>query len=114
MSDDVETNSQEIHDHTHDEGPQARPELPPPDFDFLVYSLRLQAELNLGLLPFSASGDEKTEPDFDLARHNIDLLAMLQQKTKGNLSLEEQRSLDNSITELRFRFVQAKEHQKTE
>ena len=84
---------------------EGRPELPPPNFDFLVYSLRIQAELNMGLLPFG----EKREPDFDLGRHNIDLLAMLQEKTKGNLSLEEQRSLDNSVTELRFRFVQARE-----
>jgi hypothetical protein len=82
----------------------SRPELPPADFDFLVYSLRLQAEMNLGLLPFG----DKQEPDFELARHHIDLLAMLQEKTKGNLSAEEQRQLDNSVTELRFRFVQAK------
>ena len=87
------------------------PELPTPDFDFLVYSLRLQAELNMGLLPFA----EQREPDFDLGRHNIDLLAMLQEKTKGNLSTEEQRGLDNTVTELRFRFVQAKEqHAKDE
>jgi hypothetical protein len=89
---------------------EARPELPPPDFDFLVYSLRLQAELNLGILPFGAGmGEDQHEPDFDLARHNIDLLVMLQAKTKGNLTAEEQRALDNSVTELRFRFVQAKE-----
>jgi hypothetical protein len=84
---------------------QFRPELPPPDFDFLVYSLRLQAELNMGLLPSA----EKHKPDLDLGRHNIDLLAMLQEKTKGNLTVDEQRSLDNSVTELRFRFVEAKE-----
>jgi hypothetical protein len=84
---------------------ESRPALPPPDFDFLIYSLRLQAEMNLGLLPFN----ENQAPDFELARHNIDLLAMLQEKTKGNLSIEEQRALDNSLTELRFRFVQAKE-----
>jgi len=89
---------------------ESRPELPAPDFDFLVYSLRLQAELNLGILPFGAEiGDEKNTPDFDLARHNIDLLVMLQEKTRGNLSAEEQKALDNSITELRFRFVQAME-----
>jgi hypothetical protein len=88
-----------------DDEDDVRPELPPPDFDFLVYSLRLQAELNLGLLPFG----EKRKPDFDLGRHNIDLLAMLQEKTKGNLTMEEQRGLDNSVTELRFRFVQARE-----
>jgi hypothetical protein len=87
-----------------------RPELPPADFDFLVYSLRLQAELNLGLLP-QGFGEESQEADLDLARHNIDLLAMLQEKTKGNLTEEEQRALDNSVAELRFRFVQVMEGQ---
>jgi hypothetical protein len=87
------------------EADDARPELPPADFDFLVYSLRLQTELSLGLLPFSG----KEKPDFEAAGHNIELLAMLQMKTKGNLTLEEQRALDNSLTELRFRFVHAKE-----
>lgn len=88
---------------------ESRPELPPANFDFLVYSLRLQAELNMGSMPFDiAGGEEEPEADFELARHNIDLLAMLQEKTKGNLTLEEQRALDNSLTELRFRFVQAR------
>jgi len=41
-----------------------------------------------------------------MARHAIDLLAVLMEKTKGNLILEEQRLLENSLTELRFRFVQ--------
>jgi hypothetical protein len=85
------------------ENAESRPELPPPDFDFLVYSLRLQAEMNLGLLPLG----ETQEPDFEVARHHIDLLAMLQEKTKGNLTVEEQRALDNSLTELRFRFIEA-------
>jgi hypothetical protein len=89
-----------------DDDPGFRPELPPADFDFLVYSLRLQAELNLGLLPSGLPGEEDHEPDFDLARHNIDLLSMLQQKTKGNLTPEEQSALDASVTELRFRFVE--------
>jgi len=63
--------------------------------------------MNLGLLPL---GDNQ-EPDFELARHNIDLLAMLQEKTKGNLNTEEQRALDNSLVELRFRFVEAQKKQ---
>src|SRR5580704_6628418 len=87
---------------------ESRPELPPADFDFLVYSLRLQAELNLGLLPSGGPGEDNQEPDFDLARQNIDLLTVLQQRTKGNLTDAEQRALDNSVTELRFRFVEAK------
>jgi hypothetical protein len=88
-----------------DDQPSFQPEMPPANFDFLIYSLRIQAEMHLGLLPFG----EKRKPDFGIARHNIDLLAVLQDKTKGNLSLEEQRALDNSVTELRFRFVQARE-----
>jgi len=41
-----------------------------------------------------------------MARHSIDLMAVLLEKTKGNLTLEEHRLLENSLTELRFRFVQ--------
>jgi len=107
MSEGVEINLE------NDDDLESRPALPPPDFDFLIYSLRLQAELNLGLLPFGPTGDdEKPEPDLELARHNIDLLAMLQEKTKGNLTDEEQRTLDNSVTELRFRYVQAERESK--
>jgi hypothetical protein len=103
MSEEADRTSEVLHDAS-----ERRPQLPPPDFDFLIYSLRLQAELNLGLLPVGP-GDEQASPDFELARHNIDLLAMLQSKTRGNLSIEEQRALDNSVTELRFRFVLARE-----
>jgi hypothetical protein len=49
---------------------------------------------------------EKPEPDLMLSRHTIDMMAMLLEKTKGNLSLEEHRMLENSLTELRFRYVQ--------
>lgn len=82
--------------------------LPPPSFEFLVLSLRMQAEVSLGLGP---QQDAPPDPDLRLARHFIDLLAVLQDKTKGNLSIEEQRLLDNSVTELRFRYLQAFESQ---
>ena len=84
---------------------ESRPELPPADFDFLVYSLRLQAELNLGLLPFGASGEDAGPADFELARHNIDLLSMLQEKTRGNLTDEEKKLLDTALYETRMRYV---------
>jgi hypothetical protein len=86
--------------------------LPPPTFEFLVFSLKMQTEMRLGLLD---AGDddtgEKQEGGADLpaARHSIDMLAMLAEKTRGNLSLEEQRLIENSLTELRFRYVQAVE-----
>jgi Domain of unknown function (DUF1844) len=78
--------------------------LPPASFSFLVLSLRAQCEAHLGLMDFGQ--EEKPEADLDLARHTIDMLAVLLEKTKGNLSLEEHRLLENSLTELRFRFVQ--------
>jgi Domain of unknown function (DUF1844) len=79
--------------------------LPPATFEFLVLSLRTQTEMQLGLL---YTGEKnQPDPDFRIARHSIDLLAMLQDKTRGNISLEEQRLLENSLTELRFRYVQA-------
>ena len=81
--------------------------LPPPSFSFLILSLRTQAEMQLGLMQFGE--EEKAEPDLLLARHTIDLMGVLQEKTKGNLQIEEQRLLENSLTELRFRFVQVSE-----
>ena len=60
--------------------------------------------MQLGLVHFGE--DEKPEPDLALSRHTIDMMAVLLEKTKGNLTLEEQRLLENSLTELRFRFVQ--------
>jgi hypothetical protein len=85
--------------------------LPPASFEFLVLSVRTQAELQLGLIHFGPES-ERPKADLGLARHSIDLLGVLQEKTKGNLTLEEQRLVENSLTELRFRFVQALEESK--
>jgi hypothetical protein len=81
--------------------------LPPATFSFLVLSLRAQAEMQLGLMPFGES--EKPEVNLPHARHTIDMMAMVLDKTRGNLTIEEQRMLENSLTELRFRYVQAME-----
>src|SRR5580704_10135273 len=92
------------HDSASDDAAQQVP-IPPASFDYLVATFRFQVEMQLGLLHFGEEKD-RPEPNLDLARHFIDMLAMLQVKTRGNLSIEEQRLLDNSVTELRFRFVQ--------
>jgi hypothetical protein len=81
--------------------------LPPPTFEFLVFSLKTQAEVRMGLLKFS---EEEEAPDLAAARHAIDLLAMIHEKTRSNLSMDEQRLIENSLTELRFRFVQVSEN----
>jgi hypothetical protein len=84
--------------------------IPPADFSFLVYSLTTQAQIQLGLLRMDEK--EPPRPNLPIARHTIDLLAMLQEKTQGNLSLQEKLLLENTLTDLRFRFVQATEESK--
>ena len=63
--------------------------------------------MQLGLFQFGEPSEEP--PNLPAARHAIDLLAMIAEKTRGNLALEEQRLIENSLTELRFRFVQVAE-----
>jgi len=82
---------------------ETRMPMPPPSFTFIVLSLRAQAEMQLGFMQFE---EENQPPDLPLARHTIDLMGVLMEKTKGNLALDEHRLLENSLTELRFRFVQ--------
>jgi hypothetical protein len=77
--------------------------MPPANFEMLILSLAMQAQMELG--GGGVRGDGQA-PNLDIARHTIDVLAMLQEKTKGNLSMEENRMLENSLTELRFRYVQ--------
>src|SRR5258708_6488156 len=77
--------------------------LPPATFEFLVFSLKTQAEMRLGLISF---GEENEEPNLPAARHAIDLLAMGAQKTRGHLFLQVQPLIENALTELRFRLGQ--------
>src|SRR3954469_10972157 len=80
------------------DAPEQELPLPPATFEFFVLSLKAQAEMTMGLLHFGEEKD-RPKPDLRVARHTIDLLAMLQEKTSGNLSYEEQRLLENSVTE---------------
>jgi hypothetical protein len=84
--------------------------MPPASFAFLVESMLMQTQMQLGLLHFGEK-DEENEPNLPVARHTIDLLAMLEEKTRGNLTVEEQRLIENGLTELRFRYVQVLDEQ---
>jgi hypothetical protein len=84
--------------------------IPPATFEFFVLSMKMQAELALGLLHFGEEED-RPKPDVRVARHSIDLLAMIAEKTRGNLTMDEQRLIENALTELRFRYVQVIEVQ---
>lgn len=80
---------------------RGRRELPPASFATLVQSLMTQAMLYLGEVP-TASGPVL---NLDMAKHQIDLLTLLEDKTRNNLTEEEQRLLDTVLYQLRMRFV---------
>ena len=84
-----------------DSAPQT-PEIPPARFDILIQLLSSQAILALGLIP---DPQGKTEVRLPLARHFIDLLAVLESKTKGNLDAREAKNLEQSLHELRVLFL---------
>ncbi len=77
----------------------------PIDFYTFVLSLASSAFVHLGDAPHPETG-EPVKPDLPLAQQTIDILAMLREKTKGNLTPEEARFMENLLTDLRFRFVQ--------
>jgi hypothetical protein len=80
--------------------------LPPPNLSFLIGTLYLQGAMALGLLPNPVT--KKAEAHPDQAKHAIDMLAMIQQKTEGNRTPEENEELDGALHELRLAFVTGK------
>lgn len=81
---------------------RGRREMPPPSFASLVQSLTTQILYYLGEL--APSGGEP-QVSLDMARHHIDTLAILEAKTRGNLSPDEQQVLDAALYETRMRYV---------
>jgi len=77
--------------------------LPEGNLAALISTLTTQALFALGLL--QVKGQEKREPDLELAKYNIDMLQTLEEKTKGNLSQEEETVLSNTLNELRMGYV---------
>jgi Domain of unknown function (DUF1844) len=73
------------------------------DFYTFCLSLGSSAFVHLGDAPHPESGQPAA--DLMLAKQTIDILAMLQEKTKGNLTAEEEKFLDNLIVDLKLRYV---------
>ena len=76
---------------------------PEPDFNFFITTLALQASIFLGATPNPATN--QVEKDLNQAKFIIDTLGMLKEKTKGNLSQEENNLLENLLYELRMQYV---------
>lgn len=80
------------------------PERPPVDFSLFLNSLAHQALMAMGMVPWPNSG--LIEQRLEVARETIDLIGLLQEKTKGNLTPEEAALTDALLHELRMAFVQ--------
>lgn len=85
-----------------EEGKTARP-YPQVTFSTFVFSLSSSALVHLGEVPDPST--QKVEKDLPLAKQIIDTLAMLQEKTKGNLDKDEEQLLQTVLYDLRLRFV---------
>jgi hypothetical protein len=77
--------------------------LPEGNLAALISMLATQALFALGLLRIK--GQEERKPDLELAKYNIDMLQVLEDKTKGNLTKEEETVLANTLSELRMGYV---------
>jgi hypothetical protein len=75
-------------------------------FTSFVLSLAGTAALHFGDLPDPATG-QTAPPNLEAASHMIEILALLDQKTRGNLTAEERQVLEQILYELRLRFVEA-------
>jgi hypothetical protein len=82
----------------------ARPrEIPQASFDTLLNMLAGEAAMLMGMV--ESPGGGQLPVDLEAARHMIDMLGMLQQKTRGNLSADESNQLENVLAYLRMQYV---------
>jgi len=82
---------------------------PPADFSMIVATFSTQAMLAMGLFPNPVTN--KIETNSSLARHCVDMLGVVEEKTKGNLTPDETTLLDTTLHQLRIAFI---EQQKNE
>ena len=83
-----------------------QPELQALSFIAFVLSLATTAAVHFGDLPDPVSG-QPSEPSLEGAAQMIEILSLLDQKTRGNLTAEERQVLEQVLYELRLRFVEA-------
>lgn len=81
--------------------------MPTVSFDTLIASLNASALFSMGVLADPAAGE--TQKDLEMARYTIDLLEMLDEKTKGNLTGEEAEMLKSVLYDLRMIYVREKQ-----
>ncbi len=84
--------------------------LPLMDFSGLVVSMHASALMYLGAIP---TPDGETVHDIDLARQSIDMLRVIDEKTRGNLSEDEEKLMQKLLFDLQLAYVNATEREQT-
>ena len=92
------------------EHPRQEESLPEMDFSTFVVSLASTIQMSLGAVPHPETN--QTAVNLPAAKQMIDILALLQQKTKGNLSEQESALLEQVLSTLRIHYLRASEVQK--
>lgn len=90
----------------HETKEQPKPPMPEANFSGLVSMLATQAFYALGLIRSEEDKDKEIEPNWEVAKFNIDLLGMLEDKCKGNMTDEEAGIIKATLDQLRMLFVQ--------
>ncbi len=85
-------------------GNEASP-VPEANFVNLIFSLYAHAQICLGIVPDPMT--QQTQKDLTQAKYNIDMLGLLKEKTRGNLTQEEEHALEQMLYEVRMAYVQA-------
>jgi hypothetical protein len=78
-------------------------EMPPASLEMLVSTLVTEAMIALGQMPHPATGQTEMRPN--QAKYLIDTISVLSEKTKGNVSAEEEQAFTNLLHQLRMAFV---------
>jgi hypothetical protein len=88
-------------------GTPRAPAAPLPEIDFATFilSLTTSALYHLGEMP--RPDTQKPEQNLPLAKQSIDIIAMLREKTRGNLTDDEAQLIENLLYDLRIKYVQA-------
>lgn len=85
------------------DGPSAEKPMPPMDFGTFLMSIATAALYHLG--DAHAEGEKPPEPNLPMARQTIDILELLKEKTRGNLTKDEEGFLDGVLFDLRMRYM---------
>lgn len=80
------------------------------DFSTLIMSFASAAMIGIGRVPDPVSGKMNRNPA--VAKQNIDIISLLQEKTKGNLSLDEEKLIENILYDLRMSYIESTKGEK--